>query len=94
MNQALSNDISAFRGSHEYPRSRVISYEFNLSHFLFVQLLRKTYNEEGARTGRAPLLLTAAVAARWSTIDSAYDIPEISKYDVNCDFHAFNMRCL
>ena len=36
------------------------------------------FEEEASRTGQPRLLLTAAVAAGKSTVDSAYDIPRIS----------------
>lgn len=42
------------------------------------QQLRETYDKDAAKTGGEPLLLTAAVAAGKNTIDTAYDIPQIS----------------
>ena len=44
------------------------------------QQLRETYDKYAAKNGGSPLLLTAAVAAGKSTIDTAYDIPQISQW--------------
>lgn len=53
---------------------------------IVIQELKSGYEEEGRHTGRPPLLVTAAVAASKSTIDSAYDIPGISRYTVNTGY--------
>ena len=44
---------------------------------LYTQELRVAFDKEGS--GSEPLLLTAAVAAGKSTVDTAYDIPKISQ---------------
>jgi len=46
---------------------------------LLCQEARAAFNAEGQSTGRAPLLLTAAVAAGKSKIDGGYEIPQISQ---------------
>uniref|UniRef100_UPI00398F3BB8 acidic mammalian chitinase-like isoform X2 n=1 Tax=Pristiophorus japonicus TaxID=55135 RepID=UPI00398F3BB8 len=45
-----------------------------------VQELKIAFTNEARSTGKATLLLTAAVAAGKSHIDTSYDIPEISKH--------------
>ena len=41
--------------------------------------MRAAFENEGRRTSRPRLLLTAAVAAGKTTIDAAYEIPLIAK---------------
>ena len=41
--------------------------------------MRKAFEDEGIRTGRPRLLLTAAVGAGKSTIDSAYEVKKIAE---------------
>lgn len=48
-------------------------------HFTNAQEMRKAFEEEAQISGKERLLLTAAVAAGKYTIDTAYDIPAISK---------------
>ena len=48
------------------------------------QEIRKEYEHEAITTGKPRLLLTAAVAAGKDTIDTAYDIPAISKCVEKC----------
>ncbi|XP_062843153.1 chitinase, acidic.1 [Trichomycterus rosablanca] len=43
-----------------------------------VQELRKSIKQEAIDTKKTPLLLSAKVAAIWSTINIAYDVPEIT----------------
>ena len=45
---------------------------------LLCEELRAGYEAESASTGKERLLVTAAVAAGQSTVDTAYDIPRIS----------------
>ena len=47
--------------------------------YVETQELRAGFEQEAATTGRERLLLTAAVPAGKSNIDSGYDIPEINK---------------
>ena len=52
-----------------------------ISNFLlFFQEIRQAYDAEAASSGKPALLVTAAVAAGKDTIDTAYDIPAITRY--------------
>ena len=43
------------------------------------QEIRQIFDDEGRSTGRAPLLLTSAVAAGKSKIDGGYDVPQFCR---------------
>nr|AFO53261.1 chitinase-3 [Sinohyriopsis cumingii] len=45
-----------------------------------VKELKRVFDEDARQTGKPPLLLTAAVAAGKSKIDTAYDVPDICRY--------------
>jgi len=62
----------------EYPGSRGSPAGDKQRFTSLVQELKAAFNQEGAQTGRAPLLLTAAVAAGKSTVDAGYEIPQIA----------------
>ncbi|KAL8597656.1 hypothetical protein ACOMHN_031591 [Nucella lapillus] len=64
----------------EYPANRGSPLE-DRDHFTeFVKEIRHEYEQEAISNGVPRLLLTAAVAAGVKTIDTAYNIPEISKH--------------
>ena len=44
-----------------------------------LQDLRKGFEAEAAASGRETLLLTAAVAAGYSTVSNGYDIPALNR---------------
>jgi chitinase len=44
-----------------------------------LQELRAAFDAEGLQTGRAPLLLTAAVAAGKQSIDNGYEVEKIAR---------------
>lgn len=67
----------------EYPGSRDSPPEDKQYFTFLVAELRAAYNDEGAQTGRAPLLLTAAVAAGKENIDNGYEVPQLAQ---NLDF--------
>jgi hypothetical protein len=46
---------------------------------IFFQTLRTKYDNDVLTTGGSPLLLTAAVSAGKTTIDTAYEIDKISQ---------------
>ncbi len=48
--------------------------------FSGVQELLKAYEAEATATGRARLMISAAVGAGKGTIDAAYEIAEMAKY--------------
>eukprot|EP00913_Durusdinium_trenchii_P032673 g30582.t1 len=47
---------------------------------LLLSELRSAFDAEGSATGKAPLLLTAAVGIGPTTADNAYDVPALNQY--------------
>lgn len=45
-----------------------------------LQEIRQAFEEEGRSSGKGRLLLSAAVAAGKDNIDTAYDVPAVSKW--------------
>ncbi|XP_069102179.1 acidic mammalian chitinase-like [Argopecten irradians] len=63
----------------EYPSSGVNSWRDKNRFTRLVQILHQRFQEEGTRTTRRPLLLSAAVSAGKWTIDDSYQVDLISK---------------
>ena len=50
-----------------------------INRLIFFQTLRTKYDNDVLTTGGSPLLLTAAVSAGKTTVDTAYEINKISQ---------------
>jgi len=51
-----------------------------VNYITMLRILKEEFQKEGDASGRAPLLLTAAVGVGKPTIDVAYDVPGMSQY--------------
>jgi hypothetical protein len=58
---------------------RTIETTTVINRVIFFQTLRTKYDNDVLTTGGSPLLLTAAVSAGKTTVDTAYEIDKISQ---------------